>query len=237
MPELIIGITLTVDTALSMGAGGSGSVLADKAIVRNRLNQLVLPGSHLKGRLRHACEVIARTSGLSVCDSPRAETMCPQSNHVKESPCVICRLFGSPTWPSPLQFGDLVYGEPAEIGGASFRPDNQRPSLRPGASINRRRRTVEEQRLFFIETSPPAALARFHADHAIVGWLPDDEKAIAGVKLLLAGLELIQSWGGGKSRGLGWGRVQYQALLDDDVISLTDLGQAIAHLKREESRV
>lgn len=220
MPELIIGITLTVDTALSVGAGGSGGVLADKSIVRNRRNQLVLPGSHLKGRLRHACEVIARSQNLPVCDSPRSETMCPQSRSIADPPCVICALFGSPAQPSPLQFADLIYEDPVET-----------PAIRPSASINRRRRTVEEQRLFFVETSPPAALAHFHGERAVVGWLPDDGKAAARVKLLLAGLELIQSWGGGKSRGLGWGKVQYQALLGDEVVSLTGLGQAIGGLR------
>jgi len=181
---------------------------------------LVLPGSHLKGRLRHVCEVIARSQGLLVCDSPRAETMCPQSNQVKKPPCPICAMFGSPANPSPLQFADLIYEEPVET-----------PAIRPGASINRRRRTVEEQRLFFIETSPPAALASFHANQAIIGWLPEDDKAAARVKLLLAGLELIQSWGGGKSRGLGWGRVAYQALLGNEVVSLTGLSQAIGGLR------
>ena len=215
MPELIIDITLQIDTALSVGAGGSGGVLADKAIVRNRLNQLVLPGSHLKGRLRHACEVIARAKGLPVCDSPRAENMCPQLSRIKEPPCVICALFGSPAWPSPLQFGDLVYGQPNEVEPGRFSPDKQQPFIRPGASINRRRRTVEDQRLFFTETSPPAALVHFHNGQAISGWLPDDERAEARVKLLLAGLTLIQNWGGGKSRGLGWGQVLYQVRLDD----------------------
>ncbi len=219
MPELVIGITLTVDTALSVGAGGSGGVLADKAIVRNRFNQLVLPGSQLKGRLRHACEVIARSQGLKVCDSPRAETMCPQSVEVEEPPCPICALFGSPAQPSPLQFADLICEEPVEI-----------PAIRPGASINRSRRTVEEQRLFFVETSPPAMLMHFHAARAIIGWLSDDGKAESRVKLLLAGLELIQSWGSGKSRGLGWGKVESQALLGDEIVSLANLGQAIGEL-------
>ncbi|HRJ40284.1 MAG: hypothetical protein KJZ86_08025 [Caldilineaceae bacterium] len=221
MPELTIHVTLTVDTALSVGAGGSGGVLADKAIVRNRLNHLVLPGSHLKGRLRHACEIIARnTFGPdTICDPPRAETMCPQVLHIVDPPCPICALFGSPAWPSPLQFADLIYAEPVETS-----------VLRPGASINRRRRTVEEQRLFFIETSPPAALAQFDAPRAITGWLPDDSRAEGRVKLLLAGLELIQSWGGGKSRGLGWGTVECQTRLGDQTITLTGLSQAIGGL-------
>ena len=231
MPELIIDITLQIDTALSVGAGGSGGVLADKAIVRNRLNQLVLPGSHLKGRLRHACEVIARAKGLPVCDSPRAENMCPQLSRIKEPPCVICALFGSPAWPSPLQFGDLVYGQPNEVEPGRFLPDKQQPFIRPGASINRRRRTVEEQRLFFTETSPPAALVHFHNGQAISGWLPNDERAEAQVKLLLAGLTLIQNWGGGKSRGLGWGQVLYQVRLDDQEVEMAGLRTALGGLK------
>lgn len=220
MPELVVNITLAIDTALSVGAGGSGGVLADKTIVRNRLNQLVLPGSHLKGRLRHACEVVAKAEGLPVCDSPRAATMCPQLARITNPPCPICTLFGSPAWPSPLQFADLIYEQPIET-----------PAIRPGASINRRRRTVEEQRLFFTETSPPGAPVYFHCDQAIHGWLPDDQRAEAQTRLLLAGLALIQSWGGGKSRGLGWGHVAYQAQLDGQEVRLEGLKAVLGGLR------
>lgn len=229
MPELVISVTLVVETALSVGAGGSGGVLADKAIVRNRMNQLVLPGSHLKGRLRHACEAIARAQNIAVCVSPRAETMCPQWDRVEKPPCPICTVFGSPAWPSPLQFGDLLYGEPM-IEDNTVQPLDQEPFIRPGASINRRRRTVEEQRLFFIETSPPGAQAHFYGPEAITGWLVDDQRAAAQVKLLLAGLELIRNWGGGKSRGLGWGQMLCQAKLGDDEITLSDLKIALGGL-------
>jgi CRISPR/Cas system CSM-associated protein Csm3 (group 7 of RAMP superfamily) len=207
-----------VETALSVGAGGSAGVLADKAIVRNRLGQLVLPGSHLKGRLRHACEILVRSAGHPVCDAPRAETMCPHRRPLVPAPCPICQLFGSPSYQSVLAFADLLYHEPAPL-----------PTLRPGASINRRRRTVEEQRLFFIETSPPGSLAPFFAEAAIRGRLPD-ARAGAQAKLLLAGLHLIQNWGSGKSRGLGWGRIDYQARLDDSRVHCDDLAAALGGL-------
>lgn len=227
MLELMIDLTLDVETALSVGAGSSSGILADKAIVRNRLNQLVLPGSHLKGRLRHACEIIARNAGHWVCDSPRAETMCPQYAAPGQAediapvwePCPICQLFGSPAYTSPLAFADLVSAEPVPI-----------PSIRPGASVNRRRRVVEDQRLFFIETSPPGAWVHFHNPQAIHGWLPDPAAA-AQTKLLLAGLNFLQNWGGGKSRGLGWGRVTVQAALDDRRITTDNLAAAIGGLR------
>lgn len=217
MPQLQIDLTLTVETALSVGAGGSGGVLADKAIVRDRLNRLILPGSHLKGRLRHACEVLARRGGLSVCDAPRPQTMCPHLGTIP-APCPICQIFGSPAYPGPLHFDSLIYAEATPF-----------PTLRPGVSLNRRRRTAEDQRLYFVETSPPGGQVHFHRSPAIRGWL-DAERAEAQTRLLLAGLAFLRTWGGGKSRGLGWGHVQWQARLDDEPLVFADLEAAIGAL-------
>lgn len=222
MLELVIDLTLTIDTSLSIGAGGSGGVLADKAVVRNRRDQLILPGSHLKGRLRHACEIIARSQDLLVCDAPRAQTMCPQLASTIPAPCVICQLFGSPAYAGPLIFNDLVYGEPVPV-----------PTIRPGVSINRRRRTAEAERLFFIETSPSGGWVHFHHTQAIQGWLVDDAKAETQTHLLLAGLRFLQNWGGGKSRGLGWGQAMMQAHLGDRKIDLTAGSNGLWRLRHE----
>lgn len=231
MPELTIDVTLTVDTALSVGAGGSAGVLASKAIVRNQLGQLVLPGSHLKGRLRHACEILARAAGQPVCDAPRPETMCPQLEHRTidpvPAPCPVCRVFGSSTSTGPVDFADLTYAEPG--GADAARP----PAIRPGASINRRRRTVEDQRLFFTETSPPGGLVTFHNGQAIHGWFGGEDasqRAFDALQLLLAGLRYVQNWGGGKSRGLGWGHIACQARLDGERVTLSDVPASIARL-------
>ncbi len=219
MVELTIDLALMVDTALSIGAGGTTGVLADKAVVRNRLNQLVLPGSHLKGRLRHACEVLVRSAGLAVCDAPRPETMCPHGEPLVAAPCAVCRLFGSPTYDGVLVFSDLLSADPVPL-----------PTIRPSASINRRRRTVEEQRLFFIETSPPGELVIFHNKQAIQAHLVE-QLAVVQTRLLLAGLNFLQNWGGGKSRGLGWGRVTVLAALDNERVELKDLAAAMEALR------
>ncbi len=63
-------VTAVIDTALCVGAGGSSASLADKPIVRNAERNLLIPGSQIKGRLRHECEKIARGLGWEVCESP-----------------------------------------------------------------------------------------------------------------------------------------------------------------------
>lgn len=75
-----LAITATIDTALCVGAGGSSGSLADQPIVRTAEGKLLIPASQFKGRLRHECEKLARGLGWNVCDSPKAETMCPQRN-------------------------------------------------------------------------------------------------------------------------------------------------------------
>lgn len=222
MTELNVGLTLLIDTALSVGTGGSAGVLADKTIVRTQLGALILPGSHLKGRLRHACEALARAKGLPVCRAPRPEAMCPHAVGVA-APCVICRLFGSPGYPGPLTFSDLVYR--GLVGEDRLRP----PVLRPGVSISRRRRTAEESRLFQIETSPPGGHVYFDRADAIYGWLPDDE-ALPLTQLLLAGIAFVQQWGGGKSRGLGWATATAHARLDGEVVQLTAVAATLEQL-------
>jgi len=199
MPSLKVSLTIIIETALSVGAGGSAGVLADKPAIRNGQRQLILPGSHLKGRLRHACEEVARALGEPVCESPRAETMCPQDPAVPRPPCIICQIFGSPGYPSPLKFNDLVLKDPmpGEI-------------TRPGIGINRRLGTVEEKLLYFVETSPVGIGARFGAEEAIVGTIPREQHA----KLLWLGLRLLRNWGGGRSRGLGWGVAEVTMWLD-----------------------
>lgn len=201
-----IPLSLTIDTALCVGAGGSTGSLADKPIIRNAQGQLLIPGSQLKGRLRHECEKLARGLGWPVCQSPKAETMCPrhpnQSEfHIsqyrlnnlpvgQEYHCIICQIFGNPVLPSRIIFDDLICPES---------PENL-PSevLRPGVTINRRRQTAEDQKLYFLETSPAAKLT-FSGTLELLRNSPEFAKP-----LLLAGLHHIHALGGSKSTGLGW---------------------------------
>ena len=201
-------ITAIIDTALSVGAGGASGSISDKPIVRNAEGNLLIPASQLKGRLRHECEKLARGLGWDICDSPNPQTMCPQragvsGNFQREEykirdgitaeetyHCLVCQLFGNPALPSRLLFDDLICSED---------PKNLPEGLRPGVTLNRHRRTAEEQKLFFIETSPANAKLRFDGKIHFLANCPDYAKA-----MVVAGLHHIQALGGSKSSGLGW---------------------------------
>ncbi len=226
-----IDLAVSIETALSIGAGGASVTLADKVAVRDARGRLIIPGSHVKGKLRHTCEEIVRSLGKLVCGSPRAETMCPQQTSVP-APCLICQLFGSPAYRSPLRFYDLVYMDPSLSERAGEGRLDQVARIRPGIGLDRHRKVVAEGRLFSIETSPsgvPAIvqgeldqrgnenlLSVFRHREAIMGTV----QSVAQAKLLFAGLSLIRSWGGGKSRGLGWGRVRAVAQVGEERLIL-----------------
>lgn len=200
-------ITATLDTALCVGAGGSSGSLADKPILRNTDGNLLIPASQIKGRLRHECEKIAKGLGWAVCESPTPNTMCPQRESLSENEeqkfhrddeykiddkyhCLICQIFGNPSLPSRVLFDDLICTE---------NPDYLPEVLRPGVTINRRRRTAEEQKLYFLETSPVNAKLQFTGQIHFLPNCPNYAKV-----LIAAGLHHIHALGGSKSAGLGW---------------------------------
>lgn len=233
---LTLDLTIAIDTALSIGASGASVILADRVAIRDGHDRLIVPGSHIKGKLRHACEEIARALGHTICEAPRAEAMCPQfddpniprfhpdgTETTPDDPqgrprCVICQLFGSPGYRSPLRFGDLIYRDPVWGDEAGDERLDSQPTLRPGIGLDRKRRVVEEKLLFFVETSPlltlEPGLAVFRGERAIVGRLEKRAQAY----LLLAGLAFIKNWGGGRSRGLGWGQVRVKGSVADEAL-------------------
>ncbi|MEO1396109.1 MAG: RAMP superfamily CRISPR-associated protein [Cyanobacteria bacterium J06634_5] len=210
-----IPLTALIDTALCVGAGGSSGSQADKPILKTAEGQLVIPASQLKGRLRHECEKLSRGLGWATCESPIAETMCPQragfstkdpqdndyeNNFHRDDDyrvpgderyhCLICQIFGNPALPAKLQISDLICVEP---------PENIPEVFRPGVTINRRRRTAEEKKLFFLETSPANTQLAFTGTITLAPNIPAFSKV-----LILAGLKHIHALGGSKSTGLGW---------------------------------
>jgi CRISPR/Cas system CSM-associated protein Csm3 (group 7 of RAMP superfamily) len=229
-------ISILVQTGLSIGAGGSSGTIADKSALKDGRQRFIIPGSHLKGRLRHGCERLARAQAKAVCESPRAERMCPQHNSRDDKRgavklrkqirdnfpddygklsnddleddkkarmfCVICRLFGAPSFTeSPglsgtLMFSDLVWEE-----------DDYEETIRSRVTINRRRRTAEDERLFFIETAPTGTTLEFKGAIDCNRRLSAPER-----QLIAASLRQIYALGGGKSGGAGWVTIMCEEL-------------------------
>lgn len=205
-----IDLIAIIDTALCVGAGGSSGSLADKPIVRNAEEKLLIPASQLKGRLRHECEKLAKGLGWQIFTSPNPETLCPTEEQVEEQfkeiykiagyrgyHCFVSQIFGNPVLPSRIIVDDLICEEDQE---------NLPEVLRPGVTINRSRRTAEEKKLYFLETSPANAQLQFKgAIHLLQPDCPVYAKA-----LIIAALHHIHALGGSKSAGLGW--LQWQEL-------------------------
>jgi CRISPR/Cas system CSM-associated protein Csm3 (group 7 of RAMP superfamily) len=216
---LVASLSIFFDTPPSVAAAGASGSIADRVAERNGRGQFVIPGSQVKGKVRHACEQVLGSAGFSICESPRAATMCP--NHpATESICAVCRIFGNPSARSPLHFHDLVAR--LDLGQDS---SNLQASLRSMVSINRRRGTASDKRLFMVETAPYLPELEFVNERAITGRL--DSSAQASV--LLAGLKLITAWGGMKSRGVGWmARLEARITFDGKILKDTNFEEVRA---------
>ena len=193
-------ITVRVESPLHIGTGYAQG-LVDRTVTRNQEGNVYLPGSSFKGRLRDACERLARHYGVSVCNAPRPDNMCRAWR-----PCLVCRVFGSPGRESGLIIDDgHLIGEWAETIKRGFGQLRTRTQVQ----LNRRRGVATEGRLF---TSEFAAEGLSFETH-ITGQL--DLTLVLGepghyyeVILLLGGLGLVETLGGGNSRGIGRCRVE-----------------------------
>ena len=212
MPDIEVNLIITALTALSVGAGGSSGTLADKSILRDGWGRPIIPGSQVKGKVRHAAEAIARALSLPVADG---------FDQI-QADCVVQSIFGAPGKNrSPLCFNDLALRESTPVDRIDPATPLRQGALRPSVSINRRRGTAEDERLLIQETTADGVV--FANARAIAGVLPD-ERSLA---LLVAALRLTTRWGGAKSRGLGWAHVEVSARYGNADFDDTRLREAL----------
>ena len=188
-----VAVTLLSDMCVGSGSGGQEWV--DRAFVRDGRRLPYLPGSHLKGVVRHAAEMLAPLMGERTCHAPRPDSMCPRD----EDPgfCIVCRIFGSPRLPSALIFGSLAYGSHGMSGTAKAVPNPDLVGIvRYSVSMDRWRRTAKEQRLFTTEVVP--AGATFAGTLRLTRHLDENETL-----LLRRAFAWVDQLGGGESTGRG----------------------------------
>jgi CRISPR/Cas system CSM-associated protein Csm3 (group 7 of RAMP superfamily) len=189
--QIQIDLSLQFTGAFNVGSGTAGGSLAQRPLLKDWRGLPYLPGSSLKGRLRHTCKQLAEGLKQASCADPRAEVMCPNGPS-GDKPCPICRLFGSPAFPGPLVFSDLILAEP------EFLTRNPPPtSLRYGVGISRYRRVAEDDLLYSTEVFLPGGPVIFKG--SISGQIDEPD-----LGLLVAGLEMLATLGSGKTAGLGW---------------------------------
>ena len=190
-----LNVRLELKTDLHIAGPGRTLPLVDRSVEVDETGMPFIPASSFRGRLRAHLERLLKAVGEKVCHAPRPDSMCPHAGW--PAFCRACRIFGSPWRLSAVTFIPLTLAESQRL---SLEPLSF--PLRTGVGINRRLNTVEEQRLFVLETVPQEVKAHSLVfEGQIEGWLERED-----IGWLIAGLRTLTHLGGGKGRGLG--RVQ-----------------------------
>jgi CRISPR/Cas system CSM-associated protein Csm3 (group 7 of RAMP superfamily) len=209
MHRLDLDFSITWEGTWHVGSG-YGAAQADRLIRRRdgRTGTPLVPGSQLKGVLRHRIERIAAALGRPVvgCHSLDPDQEAELVRHfrpLERSRLVVDRLFGT------RYQGECLYVDDA------LPPEGSRPPLRDHrlvarTAMDRVTRTVREHRLFVTEVAEgqtPRLRSRIRARHPDEALTTDDSLPME-YGLLIAGLLSIDALGGDKSIGQGRCRVE-----------------------------
>jgi len=213
-----IDLVVRLKTPFNISTGALTGVFADRPLLKDSLGYPYVPGSALKGKLRHIYEQVAR--GLWAeqgrdwphdCHAPTPDAMCQRDPGDATSFCPVCRVFGAPWLPSRIVCEDLTLHEPAYLREERRRaePNPLPTALRHGVSLSRRRRVAEEARLYTTEVWMPGAKPAFRGKiRGDVG-----QKDLA---LLSVALDNLTALGGGKTGGLGWCEIEQVVSVFED---------------------
>jgi CRISPR/Cas system CSM-associated protein Csm3 (group 7 of RAMP superfamily) len=151
--------------------------------------------------------------------------MCPHHTD-KNKPliCDVCQLFGGPSDQSRLFFSDAVakFPDGTEIGEEDARFTTR---VQAGVSISRKRRTAEDERLYYMERGVEGLIY----EGTIDGYL-DDNLAEQQSALLISAVGQLVAVGGSKSRGAGWISARVSSVaFDDKLLS----GEEIRRIREE----
>ncbi|MDL1968565.1 MAG: RAMP superfamily CRISPR-associated protein [Deltaproteobacteria bacterium] len=211
--------TLKFRSSVSVFSGLAVAGLVDRMVMRNhkkivtvhsptqngeveteQLQKLpFIPGSSVKGRWRFFAERLLQSNGLpdGLIIHKSNKPSCKDPNNL----CTLCKLFGSPAFPSMLFVGQAELDGTLQDHFEKLLEQNPNPvvhpdtELRPGTAISRITRTTLKDHLFFNEAVPPVI---FSGKLIINDTLNDNEE-----KFLKASASLVDRIGGRKSIGMG----------------------------------
>lgn len=213
MQAFEIELKVILNSDLHTAGPGRTLPLVDRCVEVDERGYPVIPASSLRGRVRAQLERLLEALGERVCQPPNPENMCPHSppGELPNTYCRACRIFGNAWRQTQVFFSDLK--STVDI------PTEQRT----GIGINRFLNTVEEQRLFIIETVPKSMQANNAPTFVgkVDGWLFCEDLA-----WLLVSLKTLTHLGGGKGRGLG------RVIVD---ITCLRVGEAHSNVMKDET--
>ncbi|HXK89821.1 MAG TPA: RAMP superfamily CRISPR-associated protein [Thermosynergistes sp.] len=212
-------LLIEVDGPLAVNTGFRRGLI-HRTVERDADGLAYIPASSLKGRVRRACEQIAKRIGLQVCHSPHPGGMC--SAHTKQT-CLVCRIFGSPGRTSTLHWQDARLTQSYRKVFSNAASRQAQFYSRTYAQLSRALGIAAPDHLFTSEFT----IENLRFESAITGWL--DVTPIAGEKttggyellLLLAGLKMVNTLGSSSSRGIGRSSIELpgEIKIEDLVIS------------------
>lgn len=195
-------LTIQIDGSLALNTGFRRGLI-HRTVERDVDGFAYIPASSLKGRVRRACEQLATQAGLHVCRAPRPSGMCSVHTQV----CLVCRVFGMPGRGSDLRWRDArLVGDYQTAFDADDVGREAQFYARTQVQLSRALGTAAPDRLFTSEFT----VENLRFESSITGWLEitpiagDDSAGGYELLLLLAGLRLVNTIGGGASRGTGW---------------------------------
>jgi len=216
-----ITFEIQITGSLHIGTGFRRGLL-HRTVMRDAESHVYVPGSSLKGKVRNACEDLAKLHGLEICGSALPGLMCG----LKPDACIVCRVFGSPGRPSSLFWRDAHLADDLK----QLAKDEGRFGMaeaRTQVQISRLRGIGAEDRLYTTETARPGLTF----SGAVDGWLDgipldsDNLGVTYELMLLLAGLRALDGLGGNRSRGGGDCRIESIACAIDGQLAEVDVGR------------
>jgi len=208
--RLDVAFTITWHAGWHVGSG-QGTARVDRLLRRRACGPRgervpFVPGSQIKGVLRHQCECLVAMLGGNVV-SPHVvgreldNALLDEYRPIARSTLLIDRLFGS-------RFqGDCLFVEDAVPKEEGWRPA---PRLHSRTSIDRVSGTARDRTLFVTEVVPaggPELHSCVRARHPVGALTQDGDGFPFEYSLLLAGLLSLDMLGGDKSAGLGKCRI------------------------------
>lgn len=219
--HLKVPLRIHLSGPLAVGTGFRRGLI-HRTVERDSEGFAYIPASALKGRVRQACEQVAQQVGLRVCRAPWPKTMC--SAHRKR--CLVCRVFGTPGVGSQLCWQDAGLLEDYRQAFAEATSREAQFYDRTQVQLSRTFGTAARERLFSSEfTIEGLVFTSF-----VAGWLDltpiaGDDSSSYELLLMLAGLKLVNSIGGGVSRGAGhcWIELPIKIDVNKQVVVAKDL--------------
>lgn len=114
------------------------------------VQEIRIPGSTIKGLIRTSATRIAQPLGMTACGEINPSKI--SNEHKNSKLCDVCRIFGSPGFPSKVEVSNAKLVSPVE------------PFLLTRISIDEKTGTKVERALFTMEVLPPGSIFECNID-------------------------------------------------------------------------